>query len=92
MGNSTGVIVANAICERFLGSVRRECLDHLLILGERHLRAVLTEYVDYVNHARPHQGLGQRIPSGVAHPSTAYGQVVVFPVLAGLHHDYRLAA
>ena len=83
---------ANAICERFLGSVRRECLDHLLILGERHLRAVLTEYVDHVNHARPHQGLGQRIPSRVAHPSTAYGQVVVLPVPGRLHHDYRPAA
>jgi len=83
---------ANAICERFLGSVRRECLDHLLILGERHFYSVLTEYVNYVNHARPHQGLGQQIPSGVEHPSTAHGRVVGFPVLGGLHHDYRRAA
>jgi len=73
-------------------SVRRECLDHVLIFGERHLPAVLTEHVDYVNHARLHQGLGQRIPSGVVHPSTAYGQVVAFPALGGLHRDYRLAA
>ena len=54
---------ANAVCERFLGSVRRECLDHVLVLGERHLRRVLVEYVRYFNHARPHQGLGQRMPT-----------------------------
>ena len=83
---------ANAMCEGFVGSMRRECLDHLLIPGERHFHAVPTEYVNYVNHARPHQGLGQRIPSGVRHPSTAHGRVVGFPVLGGLHHDYRLAA
>ena len=83
---------ANAICERFLGSVRRECLDHVLVFGERHLRTVLKEYVGYVNEARPHQGLGQRVPSGVRRPSTAHGQVVGFPVLGGLHHDYRRAA
>ena len=51
---------ANAICERFLGSVRRECLDHVLVLGEGHLLAVLVEYCRYFNEARPHQGIGQR--------------------------------
>jgi transposase InsO family protein len=49
---------ANATCERFLGSVRRECADHVLVLGERHLRRVLREYVAYFNRDRPHQGLG----------------------------------
>jgi len=53
---------ANSICERFLGSVRRECLDHILILSERHLHQVIGEYVAYFNHSRPHQGIGQRIP------------------------------
>ena len=48
---------ANATCERFLGSVRRECLDHILVLGEGHLRRVLNEYVVYFNQARPHQGI-----------------------------------
>jgi putative transposase len=57
------------ICERFLGSVRRECLDHVLILGEDHLRSVLEEYVHaYFNIARPHQGLGQQIPGVVDRP------------------------
>ena len=83
---------ANAVCERFVGSVRRECLDHLLILGERRFHSVLTEYVNYANYARPHQGLEQRIPSGVNHPCSAHGRVVGFPVLGGLHHDYRRAA
>jgi transposase InsO family protein len=57
---------ANSICERFLGSVRRECLDHILILGEEHLRRVLAEYVGYFAESRPHQGLGQRTPAQVA--------------------------
>ncbi len=81
----------NATCERFLGSVRRECLDHVIILGERHLNAVLVEYVQYFNHARPHQGLRQNAPvNGL--PRGAHGEVVSFPVLAGLHHDYQRAA
>jgi transposase InsO family protein len=54
---------ANATCERFLGSVRREYLDHILILGEAHLRRVLRAYAAYFNDARPHQGIGQAIPA-----------------------------
>jgi len=85
---------ANATCERFLGSVRRECLDHLLILGEAHLRRVLREYVAYFNTARPHQGIGQTIPSAPAPapPSRISAPIVALPVLGGLHHDYRRAA
>lgn len=82
---------ANAICERFLGSVRRECLDQMLIFGEWQLYRVIREYVDYFNRARPHQGLGQRIPEGpTAVPREAKpGKIIAFPVLNGLHHDYR---
>ena len=86
---------ANAVCERFLGSVRRECLDHVLILGDKHLRRVLVEYVRYFNHGRPHQGLGQRVP---ARPDPAgasvrtNGPVLAVPILGGLHHEYRRAA
>jgi putative transposase len=85
---------ANAACERFLGSVRRECLDHVLVLGEEHLRRVLREYVAYFNAARPHQGIGQAIPgaAGPALPSRPPGAIVSTPVLGGLHHDYRWAA
>jgi len=53
----------NAICERFLGGLRRECLDHVLILGEDHLRRVLAEWVGHFNGGRPHPGIGQRIPN-----------------------------
>ena len=53
----------NSVCERFLGSVRRERLDHIIVLGERHLSQVLNEYcVRYFNTARPHQGIEQRVP------------------------------
>ncbi|MFC1643130.1 integrase core domain-containing protein, partial [Myxococcota bacterium] len=83
----------NATCERFLGSVRRECLDYVIILGEGHLRAVLAEYVAYFNASRPHQGLGQRVPSpSTANCSSTGGRIVALPVLGGLHHDYRRAA
>ncbi len=84
---------ANAVCERFLGSVRRECLDHVLVLREAHLRRVLAEYVAYFNALRPHQSLAQRVP---ASPPAALpgprGPIRVVPVLGGLHHAYQRAA
>src|ERR1700716_2789354 len=86
---------ANAICERFLGSVRRECLDHLLILQEKQLQRVLNAYVDYFNRSRPHQGIQQQIPDSFGSSRTtsqAGTKVVAHPILAGLHHDYRKAA
>jgi transposase InsO family protein len=86
---------ANAICERFLGSVRRECLDHLLILHEKQLQRVLNAYMHYFNRARPHQGIKQRIPeqkAGSVPPHHESGKVIAFPVLGGLHHDYRRSA
>ncbi len=52
----------NAICERLVGTLRREVLDQVLVLGERHLRSVLTEYQVHYNTARPHQGISQRVP------------------------------
>jgi transposase InsO family protein len=84
----------NATCERFLGSVRRECLDHLLILGERHLLHVLREYaLRYFNQARPHQGIGQRVPVPSDHISYSHDKIIVaVPMLGGLHHDCRVAA
>lgn len=85
--------LVNATCERFLGSVRRECLDHIVILGTRHLEATLGEYVAYFNASRPHQGLKQRVPVGSATvDDRATGAVTALPVLGGLHHDYRRAA
>jgi hypothetical protein len=87
---------ANAVCERCLGSVRRECVDHLLILGERHLGRTLAEYVRHFNGARPHQGIAPRTPLS-ANAVASLGRrapprVFVVPVLGGLRHEYRLAA
>jgi putative transposase len=83
---------ANAFCERFLGSVRRECLDHVLVLGERHLLEILLEYVRYFDQARTHQGIGQLVPAGSSTAAAGSGAVTASPVLNGLHHDYRRAA
>jgi putative transposase len=83
----------NSTCERFLGSVRREALDHIVILSERHLKSVLSEYVGYHGTMRPHQGLGQRIPTSTPQRiCTDASEVVAVPVLGGLHHGYRAAA
>jgi len=85
----------NAIVERFLGSVRRECLDHLIILGDRHLERVLTEYTQYFNLERPHQGLGQQLPEPTEAP-VGYDALALrvrsVPILGGLHHAYHRAA
>ena len=84
---------ANATCERFLGSVRRECLDHVLVLGERHLRRVLREFIAYFNQERPHQGIGQAMPEPPpAATRNRAGPVSAMPVLGGLHHAYQRAA
>ena len=71
---------------------RAECLDHVLIRGEDHLEPVLRRYCAYFNYARPHQGIGQKIPSGPPEPPVVGGTVQETPILGGLHHDYRLAA
>jgi transposase InsO family protein len=59
---------ANAIAERFIGTLRRECLDHLLITGQRHLTVVLREFVEHYNTHRPHRSLDQHPPAGRAPP------------------------
>lgn len=86
---------ANAICERFLGSVRRECLDHLLILNEKQLHRVLHAYAEYFNQARPHQGIQQQIPEAEIScvPLDCRNELVIAaPILGGLHHNYRRVA
>jgi hypothetical protein len=86
---------ANAICERFIGSVRRECLNHFFIFDERQLYRVVAEYVAYYNRSRPHRSLGQLTPEQFklcAPPPSAEGAIECRPVLSGLHHEYRRVA
>jgi transposase InsO family protein len=88
----------NAICERLIGTLRRELLDRVLILGVTHLRAVLAEYQEHYNTARPHQGIGQRTPDG--NPDAFHGTTAEFdsrrirrkPILNGLINEYKRAA
>jgi putative transposase len=87
---------ANAIAERWVRSVRSECLDHMFILNESHLQKLLAEYVGYFNHWRPHRSIGQRAPCAPAapapHQTAQAGTVIAKPVLGGLHHVYQHAA
>jgi putative transposase len=87
----------NTFVERCVGSLRRECLDHVLVLSEGHLQRLLNEYRSYFNASRPHQGIGQRCPASFSSPAFASAFIpgtplAAPPVLGGLHHDYRLAA
>ena len=82
----------NPFCERVIGTIRRDCLDHLIVLGERHLLSILQRYVRHYNESRAHSALdgNSPIPRGVDPPKN--GRVVAVPVLGGLHHRYRRAA
>jgi putative transposase len=88
----------NAICERLVGTLRRELLDRVLILGEGHLRAVLAEYQVHYNMVRPHQGIAQRVPDGEhdgGHLTLAdfhRRRILRNPVLGGLINEYSRAA
>ncbi len=84
---------ANGECERFLGSVRRECLDRLLVFNERQLYRVTKEYLRYFKRVRPHQKM-QKITGGPrgGESEGRQGKIIAFPLLNGLHHDYRRAA
>ena len=76
----------NGIAERLIGTLRRECLDHIVILGEAHLRRILAAYGAYYNQTRPHIALKKDAPLRRAIQRT--GSIVAVPVLAGLHHHY----
>jgi len=76
----------NAYAERLIGSIRRECLDHVVVFGERHLRRVLESYAAYYTDLRTHLSLNKDAP--VSRPVHAVGRIVSQPILAGLHHHY----
>ena len=79
--------------ERLIGTIRRECLDHVIVLNERHLMRILTEYFRYCHRWRTHLSLGMDCPEPREIHATDRGGVVEIPELGGLHHHYeRLAA
>ena len=84
---------ANGVCERYMGSLRRECLDHTLIINNRQLTRVVREYTNYFNQDRPHQGISQRVPNFYDRPiSNPTGIILSRAILGGLHHSYSRAA
>jgi transposase InsO family protein len=80
----------NPIAERMMGTLRRDCLDHMIILNEKHLRSVLDEFVTYYNESRTHMSLNKDAP--VHRPIQTEGRIVSKPILGGLHHVYRRVA
>jgi transposase InsO family protein len=78
----------NPYVERAIGSIRRECLDHVVIFGERHLRRVLREYLDYYHRSRTHLGLRKDCPVHRAVEPPEMGPIHSEPFLGGLHHRY----
>jgi len=90
---------ANAYCERLIGTMRRECLDFMIPLSEKHLRGILREWVAHYNQGRPHSSLGPGIPDPrsslhrvepCGHRVPIDHQVVAKAILGGLHHEYTL--
>ena len=76
----------NGYCERLFGAIRRECLDHVIILSERHLRHVLRSYAHYYNSARTHLSLSKDSP--VNRAVQTIGRIQPVPLLGGIHHQY----
>ena len=79
----------NAYVERLIGSIRRECLDHVIVLGESHLRRTVSKYASYYNEARTHLSLAKDAP--ISRPIERFGRVIVEPMVGGLHHRYARA-
>lgn len=87
---------ANATCERLIGTMKRECLDHFLIFSQYQLKRIVSNYADYYNQHRAHQGIEQRIPDKFSKPrpplsNQVKGKVIATPFLNGLHHSYSYA-
>jgi transposase InsO family protein len=84
----------NGVAERFVGSSRRDLLDHVVVLNERHLKRLMAEYIRYYHDDRTHLGLDKQTPEGraVARGASPDRRVISMPRLGGLHHRYDLAA
>lgn len=82
----------NPYAERLIGSIRRECLDHLILLNEKQLRRMLREYFDYYNKVGPHQSLERNAPLPREIEPPAKGKIISLPQVGSLHHRYLRAA
>jgi transposase InsO family protein len=82
----------NAYVERIIDSIRRECLDHVIVFNERHLRRVLSAYFEYHRHSRTHLSLVKDCPEPRPIQPPSAGIVVAFPQVGGLHHRYERRA
>ena len=78
----------NPYVERFMGSLRRECLNHLLIFNERRLRRILREYLTYYHQSRPHMALANNAPEPRIVEPSSQSRVLALPQVGGLHHRY----
>ena len=76
----------NGFAERLIGSIRRECVDHVVVLGEAHLRRILTKYATYYNDLRNHRSLDKDAP--IHRAIQHVGRIISAPILGGLHHHY----
>src|SRR5204863_971001 len=76
----------NPFAERLIGSIRRECLDHIIVFGETHLHRILCQFTDYYQSHRPHRSLDQDSPLPRPIESAAHGRIIELPLLGGLHH------
>jgi len=81
----------NAYAERIIGSIRKECLNHVIVINDKHLRKILSPYFDYYNQDRTHYGLGKITPieRHIQKKPPGTGKIVKFPKVGGLHHRYE---
>ena len=82
----------HAYAERLIDTLRRECLDHMIVMSEEHLRRILREYIEYYHESRPHQSLARNSPLPREVELRSSGKVISIPQVGGLHHRYRRAA
>jgi transposase InsO family protein len=82
----------NPYCERVIGSIRRECLDRVIVWNEAHLKRILTDYFEYYHDSRPHLSLQRNSPTPRAIELPSQGEVISIRRVGGLHHRYSRAA
>ena len=82
----------NPFVERLVGSIRRECLDHLIVLHKQHLRRRLTDYLSYYHQHRTHRSLDEDSPESRAVEPSDQGNIIALPLVSGLHHRYARQA